>query len=217
MTLHSSQQTNLDYLIPQDLIEYCEFDQFNFGLSLTATSARNRWPTVKVWLDGKLIASDIVDNHGFEYRYSERLDMSLSAKVLEIEYNGKNDEDTVVDQHGNILENQSLSIRSLIVNRVDIINNDIIQQLGSYTRSFSPEKLKYYEQNNLSTEPTDSLDMYENGRWRMTFPIPIVTNLSKIKNKIDPQVQWPDPILIGEIVNTIHAIRDLEKQLKERK
>jgi hypothetical protein len=143
--------------------------------------------------------------------------MSLSAKVLEIEYNGKNDEDTVVDQHGNILENQSLSIRSLIVNRVDIINNDIIQQLGSYTRSFSPEKLKYYEQNNLSTEPTDSLDMYENGRWRMTFPIPIVTNLSKIKNKIDPQVQWPDPILIGEIVNTIHAIRDLEKQLKERK
>jgi hypothetical protein len=217
MPLHSSQQTNLDYLIPPDLIEYCRFDRFDFRLNLVASSARGHWPTVKVWVDGKLTASGVVDNNGFECVYEEQLDMTLATKVLEIEYTGKTNGDTVVDDHGNILENQSLSIKSLIVNRVDIVNNDIIQQLGNYTMALDPEKLKYYQENNLSTEPTDSLDMYENGCWRMTFPIPIVTNLSKIKNQIDPRVQWPDPILIGEIVNTIHTIRALEKKLKEHK
>lgn len=217
MPLHRSQQTKLDYLIPADLIEYCRFDSFDFRLNLTATSARGNWPTVKIWLDKKLIASGTVGIDGFEYSYAEQLDMSLSRKVLEIEYVGKTNNDTVVDATGNILENQSLSISSLIVNKVDIVNNDIIQMLGNYTMNLDPEKLKYYQENNISLEPTTDLDMYENGYWQLTFPIPIVTNLAKIKNKEDPNEKWPDPVLIGEIVNTIHDIRQLEQKLKERK
>jgi hypothetical protein len=119
MSLHHSQQTDLDHLLPEGITDYCRFDRFDFQIELSSTSAEGRWPTVNVWIDGKLAhSSKVIKQH--LYTYSEILDMSLDAKVLEIEYAGKTNEDTTTDADGEILENQSLTINQLIVNGIDL-------------------------------------------------------------------------------------------------
>jgi len=214
---HYSQQTNLDYLIPTDIIDYCRFDRFDFSLKFSGTPAAGRWPELQILVDGQPVATAQCDNTGFEFQYSEKLDMSLSHKVLEIKYVEKTNKDTVVDSQGNILENQSLSIKELLINGIDIIDNETMPLLGSYTMDLDPDKLAYYQQHGLSVEPTHSLDMYENGTWRLTLPIPITTSIAKLKNKDDPHEKWPDLNLLNDIVNTVKDIRILEQQLKERK
>jgi hypothetical protein len=217
MKLHHSLQTELDYLLPNDIVEYCRFDRFDFVLRLIGTPAGNRWPKVKIWVDGKLIAQHRVESNGFNFEYSEQLDMSLTSKTLEIEYTEKTNKDTIVDCNGNILENQSLTIVDLIVNSVDIIANNTMPIMGNYTMNLDLEKLVHYQAHGYNTEPTDNLDMYENGRWQLIFPIPVTTHIAKIKNEQDPHKKWPDTALLKDIITTITDIRKLEKQLKEQK
>lgn len=215
MTLHHSQQTDLDHLLPFDIIEYCRFDRFDFKILLTATPAQGRWPTVKIWLDGKVLLSSTVEEQ-LEYTYSETLDMNLSEKILEIEYVGKTDKDTVTNDTGSIVENQSLTVKQVIVNGIDIIANETIYRFGNYTMDLPPEKRAYYIEHGYSVEPTHSLDMFENGHWRMHFPIPITTNIVKLKATQELHEKWPDPDLLNAIVDTVNNIRRLEQKLKEQ-
>lgn len=217
MKLHSSLQHKLDYLLPDDIVEYCRFDRFDFMLRLAGTPAAGRWPEINIRLDGKIIASSRVKEQGFDFEYSEKLDMSLTHKILEIEYVGKTNDDTVVDSQGTILENQSLTIEELVVNGIDIIANNTMPELGNYTMNLDPGKLAYYQEHGYSIEPTTDLDMYENGVWRLILPIPIITHIAKIKNKLDPHEKWPDPDLLDDIITTIQDIRKLEQKLKERR
>jgi hypothetical protein len=216
MSLHHSQQTNLDHLLPEGITDYCRFDRFDFQLELSSTSAEGRWPTVNVWIDGKLAhSSKVIKQH--EYTYSEILDMSLDAKVLEIEYADKTNQDTTTDADGEILENQSLTIKQLIVNGIDLIQNQTLYRLGDYTMYLPPEKRAYYIEHGYSVEPTHSLTMFENGKWRITMPLPITTNIVKLKAVQELHEKWPDPELLNAIVDTVNNIRRLEKLIKEQK
>lgn len=216
MPLHRSQQTNLDHLLDPEIIEYCRFDRFDLKLTLTATDADCRWPGIRIWNDGKIIADQSVTDGIFEFEYNEIVDMSRSNKVLEIEYYGKTDQDTITDSSGNIIQNQSLTIERLLINDIDIIENSTMYQLGNYTAELSPEKRAYYIEHGYSVEPTYSLNMFENGRWRLTIPLPILTTLVKLKAVQEAHEKWPDPELLNSIVTTVNNIRLLEKQLKEQ-
>lgn len=216
MTLHRSLQTDLDHLLPDGIIDYCRFDRFDFKLAFISTPAAGRWPTVKIWLDGVELASATVEG-SWEYSYTETLDMDLSNKVLEIEYVGKTENDTITDDTGAIVENQSLIVKEVTVNGIDIIDNQTIYRFGNYTMDLPPEKRAYYIEHGYSVEPTHSLDMFENGHWRMTFPLPITTNIVKLKATQELHEKWPDPDLLNAIVDTVNNIRRLEQKLQEQK
>ena len=216
MPLHQTQQTNLDYLLPDNIVDYCRFDKFDFKISLLATPAQDRWPEVKIWLDDKLLQSSYV-NGQYEYSYSEILDMLLEAKVLEIEYAGKTAADTITDEHDNIVENQSLTIEQIVVNGIDLIQNQTLYRLGDYTMDLSPEKRAYYIKHGYSITPTHSLTMFENGKWSINIPIPITTSIVKLKAVQACHEKWPDPDLLNAIVDTVNNIRCLEGLLKESK
>lgn len=216
MPLHRSQQTNLDYLLDPDIIDYCQFDRFDLKLTLTATDADRRWPGIRIWVDGQVIADQQIADGIFEFEYAQKVDMNCNNKVLEIEYYGKTDQDTITDTTGNIVQNQSVTIERLLINDIDIIENDTMYQLGNYTAELSPEKRAYYIEHGYSVEPTHSLTMYENGRWRLTIPLPVLTAIVKLKAKQETHEKWPDPDLLNAIVDTVNNIRSLEQKLKEQ-
>lgn len=215
MRLHKSQRTDLDYLLDNTVIEYCNFDRFDLNLVLSSTPAEKRWPTVKIWMDTELVAEKTVANGKWHFDFSTKVDLERDHVCLEIEYVDKTDRDTVIDAQGSIVQNQSVTIEKIFVNDVDLLETNMIYTLGHYTPELSPEKTAYYLKQGYSIEPSHTLTMYENGRWQMRMPLPISTNFVRTMAKQEAHEKWPDPELLTNIIKTVNTIRDLERKIKK--
>lgn len=216
MPLHKSQQTNLDYLLDPSIIEYCKFDRFNLKLRLSATAVDQRWPSINIWMNDKLITDLVVTNGSSEFEYNTIVDACQDQIVLEIEYHGKTNDDTVADPTGKIVQNQSVTIEQILVNNVDIIETNIIYQLGNYTAELSQEKREYYIKHGYSIEPSQVLTMYENGRWKLKMSVPVLTGFVKMITKQESHEKWPDSELLNNIIDTVKNIKNLERKIKEQ-
>jgi hypothetical protein len=175
-----------------------------------------RWPNIRIWLDGQLILNQSVQNGQLEFDYKGRVDMQKDQVVLEIEYYGKTDNDTCVNDHGQIVQNQSVTIENLLINNVDVVENRIIYLLGNYTAELSTEKLAYYIKHGYHVGPSHSLAMHENGRWRLAIKLPILTNFIRMVSPQEAHEKWPDPELLNNIITTASNIRKLEQQIKRK-
>ena len=128
---------------------------------------------------------------------------------LKIEYYGKNNEDTVTGADGNIIENQSLEIKKILVNGVDIVADNLYTRLGSYNMFLDDQKRQYYQAHGYSIGPSHSLHMFENGCWQLDFDMPILQNLVKLNTHQQAHEKWPDPELLLEIYSAINTIKGL--------
>jgi hypothetical protein len=215
MKLHKSQQTDLDFLMPLEILDLCQFDRFDLDLELVGVSANGRNPSVKIWIDNQLVADQLIHSVT-HFKFNKILDLTTDRINIRIEYYNKTDADTIVDSDGNITETQSLTLSRITINGVDIIKSNLIYRLGNYTMNLSPEKYKYYTNHGFNTGPTHSLGMYENGAWNLNMKIPILTNFVRLESFQELHEKWPNPELLMAIFNLISEIRTLEKTINER-
>ena len=204
--------SDLDFLIPDSILALINENQIDLKIGLRPESAKNSWPSVRIFINNQIVKDQLIDQPTV-------IDHSLSnsntdALELKIEYYGKTDRDTVTNDLGEIIENQSVTIESFTVNGIDLIKNHAIYRLGHYTKILSETTLQYFKDHGIDYGPSHSLYMSENGHWSLSFRLPITKFLIElIAIKKPHESNLTDSYLL-EIHNTVGRIRQLEKRKK---
>jgi hypothetical protein len=198
-----------DHLIPGSIVKLMNLDLVEMDLNLIATQANNQWPRVRVRLNETLIFDDqIAGSQQIIYSGKHH---DISKIKLVIEYFGKNDEHTMVDELGKITQNQSVTIDSLILNGVNLVDCSLIYQLGYFYFNLNENKKKYYDQHGISTAPSHSLGMFENGKWELEIEFPILPSLCKLSAFYELHEKWPDDKLYNDLYNSIIKLQEVYK------
>ena len=203
---------NLDFLIPDHIIDQCKLNHFNLLIALEGGSVQSRYPSVKVSVNGNVIYDKpIVDYVEIPFDSVE----NFSSYQVIVEYYNKTNNDTVVNDQGHIVENQYVKIVKMLVNEVDIIPSQIIYHLGNYTKNLTKEQKEYYLEHRHDVGPNHSLEMYENGQWTLDFKMPVLPEFIKLKKPyVKHEQAWFDD-LNHKIYDTINNVRAIEKKVKK--
>jgi len=205
---------SLHDLIPQEILDYCDFTRFDLSLRVTGFPVRDRWPKIKVAVNRQILWDSEIQGTA-EFR--EHLRIQDPTAEIVITYHGKRPDDTLVDDQGNILQNQHLNIDALCINGVDLVKTQTIYTLGHYHMHLSPEKKRFFLENGHSIEPTHSLDMFENGEWRLSIEMPALSTFIKKKSFYQQHERWIRDDIYQDIFDRIQSIKQLQKQLEEVK
>ncbi len=165
-------------MIPTQILAWINSNHIEFRLVLQGYASQGRWPCVKISIDNHVVFQGVVENI-LDQTFVSTATTDQTQCVLEIEYINKNEQDTVVNDQGNILENQHIVIKHLFANHVDIVNNQLIHQgFGQYSMKLSQEKIDYFLKNEYSIKDSTTLEMFENGTWTLIFGLPILNFLT---------------------------------------
>ena len=119
----------------------------------------------------------------------------------------------MVSTQGEIVENQSLAIKELWVNGVDIIKTGAIHRnIGCYTMSLPEHKKQYFEQMGMIYESTTHTHMFENGVWHIELALPLLSNLTGLHNYTEPWEQVDVQSLVNLLSEKLAVCQDLEKK-----
>lgn len=209
------QNSSLDYLIPRSVVEMANLDQFVLDLDLEGTAAAGRFPQVRVWVNKEIVWQGTVEGIT-KVHCKKKVNAAVS---LQIEYYNKSDADTIVDAQGQIVENQNVRVAGLVLNDIDVITTQSVYRLGHYYMKLSPEKETYFRENGFTVEPNHSLQMFENGEWKLDIPFPVVSNLASLQSLYEKHEVWIDPQeeVYKKIYQKILNIRQLQQKIKEAK
>lgn len=203
--------TDLNNLLPSEIVEYINESRFDIVINLRGTKFKNRFPKIKIIFDNQLLDNvPIIDS--FQYKYSSKLEIGKNYN-LEFDFYNRLDTDTIVDNHGKIIEDLAVHIDSIIINGIDIIGTKLIFNLGEFTPRFSTKKLQYYTKNNIPIPSTKSLHLTENGTWKISLQAPVLAYLNQFITFFEKHEFWPNDKLMHDIYATINNIRKLENQL----
>lgn len=212
LPLHLS--SKLDYLIPNEIIKACQLDQFDLNLTVTGTPSFQIYPKMRVWIDDNIMWDGSVVNQQ-SIPISHKLDITRQSVVVRIEYYNKDEiKGTCVNEEGKVVENQSLAIDKFLLNSVDLVSNNSIYNFGYYYMKLSDSKCKYFKEHGYNIGPNHSLNMFENGEWKLTFGIPITRSIAKVVSPQRTTTKWPDNDLLIDIINTCDRINQLQERLK---
>lgn len=196
---------NLENLIPKEIEHLLDLDLVQVTIVLKGTSANSEWPCVKIWCNDQLVdIITVIDTDTFFF--NRRL--TTPECVIKIEYANKKDHHVVFDNQFNIIENQTVTIESIIINGVDLMYNGLISRVGQHTMNLTQQQLDYYLEHNLSFAPNLNLTMYENGQWILKFPMPILNYLISLSVAQESWEKWPDTELLEEIYQLILQIEE---------
>lgn len=173
-----------------------------------ACKAGDEWPQVIIRLNQQVIYNDcqpivIASAHD-----------AGDVIDIEIELTGKSDKHTKVDHNGVIIENQAVILELIKLNGVDLIRTGLIHRVGQYTMNLTSEKQQLFDSQGISTQPSTSLGMYENGVWHITVPQPALSYLSALQAQIEPWEQGNWQHLTMQIYKHIEICKELENQSK---
>lgn len=94
------------------------------------------------------------------------------ANVVDLRYFGKSNNDTILDETGKIIQDQSLKIENLFVNdiKIEILAiKDFLRFIPEYT----PSRIEYADVNNIELPKELFTDhMFDNGDWSFEFQRP---------------------------------------------
>jgi hypothetical protein len=203
---------NLDQLIPTKILACLNSNHIEFRLVLQGYASQGRWPCVKISIDHCVVFQGAVENLS-DQTFVLTAESNQTQCVLEIEYINKTEQDTVVDDQGNILENQHIVIKHLFANNVDIVNNQLIHQgFGQYSMKLSQEKIDYFLKNGYSIKDSTTLEMFENGTWTLIFGLPIL-NFLTLKQQVYTN-QW-EQVDIYSLLQELHQRMLICEQLEK--
>ena len=195
-----------EQLIPKQILDLMALDQFDLTIVLDGTAANSKHPMARVSVNDVVINDGPVEGQK-TINFSTRFAADTETVTVKIEHYDKDDLVTARDSQGNILENQSVTLTSILVNGVDIIKTGIIYNLGHYYQNLSEDKKEYFLANNIDIGPTHSLSMHENGHWLLEFKLPAMTNLIKFVSRYEEHEKWPNADLMDQYY---HRIKRLE-------
>ena len=199
---------NLDFLIPESIIDLIEEKTVDLELVLTGAPCQGRYPKVKIHFNNVVVFDDTIIDQTV-VKFTKNI-VNLKNLNIGIEYYNKLAFDTYVDKEGKILENQSLKINNFKVNDYDIVEYGIIYGLGKYSLNLSEDKKQYFIEHNIDMRDNHSLEMFENGQWNIELKFPIAQNFCNLKSVHLKHELWPNQKLLNEIYQSIKNIRSLE-------
>lgn len=217
MKLPPHLSSKIDYLIPEKILQAFELDRFDLEIVLQGESCWGQYPQVKIWIDHVVIWQGTIGPKE-HIKFSQKLDLVNESVSVRIEMHSKDDiAGTQVDLSGHTVENQSVEIKQLIVNDIDIVKNSSIFNFGHYQLKLSDQKAEYFQHNGHNLGPSHCLTMTENGEWCLDFDLPVVRSIAK---SVAPQyaaMKWPDHDLLVKIIAQCNRILALEQQIQTSK
>jgi hypothetical protein len=203
----------LDRLIPAHILEQCKLDRVEFEIELEGHAARDRWPEVELYFDNQLLIKDTV-KESWKWSHNQGIDQGLDL-FFQIRYSNKGANDTVVNDLGEIVENQGLVIKSLIVNGVNLVQSNLIYTLGQYHMDLDPFKREYFIAHGFDVGPTHSLRMFENGHWDLSFKTPINTQLCSLKSHMNEYDRPFEKDILQKLYDKFLGVRELQTQIQQ--
>ena len=171
---------------------------------MQGTAVNQRWPHIRVTVNGKEIWNDCVTAQSV---ITARQRSSQSQCVVCVEYSGKTDQDTVVDSHGNIMANQCVRFDQIWCNGVDLVSTKLLyKNLVHYQMHLDAQKQTYFEQHGLPTHITHTNELYENGIWTLTLPMPVLTGLTQLHDYADPTERTDLTELKQQLLDVYHRL-----------
>ena len=195
-----------DHLIPQHIIQKMILNSVELELVLKASPAGGIWPRVKVSVNSQVLFDGTVIEKQ-TITHSNKHDPGTEVR-LSIEYLDKTDQHTLVDDQGQLIENQSVLIESIKLNDVDLVQTNLIYNFGKYFYNLSETKKQYFKTQRHETEFSHSLHMCENGSWILDLKVPILPELIKHKALHEKHEIWPDDKFMNDMYNTIKRVED---------
>ena len=207
-------KNNLHQLIPPTILNQLNFNKLDLQLVVVGIAVQDRWPCLRVIVDQKIV-DDIAVIDTQTLNYSVVVDSAKQSCTLDIVYYNKTNQDTVVNNQGQILENQSVTIAQLTVNGVDLVKTRLIySNIGAYTMNLSQQKQQYFLENNINIEPSHNLSMFENGTWTIKLGLPVLSFLSQKQQQVEiAEQQDIEPILEQIYQKVLHCKTLLESQV----
>lgn len=217
MKLPPHLSSKIDYLIPDKILQACELDRFDLEIILQGTACWGQYPQVRIWVDHVVIWQGAVGSQE-HIKFSQKIDLVNKSTCVRIEMHSKDDvAGTRVDLSGQIVDNQSVEIKQLIVNDIDIVKNSSIFNFGHYQPKLSEQKAQYFQQHGYNLGPSHCLTMTENGEWCLNFDLPVVRSIAKLVAPQYTAMKWPDHDLLVKIIAQCNRVLALEQQIQSRK
>lgn len=171
-----------------------------------------RWPSVKISVDNHVAYSGpVIGVQKIIYKNTAALDQK--SCIVDIEYINKSDNDTVIDLQGNILSNQSVLLKELYINGVDLIKSELIHRnVGQYTMHLSAFKKQYFADHNIDIRPTTNTHMFENGLWHIELALPLLSTLTAKHNFAEPWENVDLTSIVDQLYQQLKICQSLENK-----
>ena len=186
-------------------------DRIDIRIVAQGFEIKSKWPTARITVDGNCVYDGPIDERKEVHYQSQALPGQKSC-VIDIEYYGKVDLDNELDADGNLVKTQSLSLKEIWINDVNIIKTGAIyQDVGYYRMHLTDAQIEYFKGKGKLLGDSLSIHMFENGVWHLDIELPLLSTLSK-KNAVVEK--WEDvdirPML-EELLQRIDVCKKLEK------
>jgi hypothetical protein len=172
---------NLDNLLPAEILTRTQSKVVDLELVLVGEDCNGSWPKCNVKInDIKIFEGTVVKQQIIKYLNEFVTESSISISINRY---GKTESDTIINQKGDILSNQKLSIDKFKLNNIDLIKNNFIYN-AEYVMDLPQKKLEYFVKHNIDTKNKD-YHFYENGCWSLTMGLPILTYIINATKKLE--------------------------------
>lgn len=203
--------SDIDHLIPAEIIAAAQFDRFDLQIVLQGSKANNVYPSVNIWIDQTCVWSGQVIGC-CDISYTTEFDIDKPTVQIKIEMVDKDAVlGTKVDTLGNIIEDQSVTIEQIIINDIDIVANGTVYQFGHYHLNLTADQTQYFTDHGISVAPSHTLTMHSNGQWRLTLGLPATRFIAKTVSPQRGDMKWPDNELMIKMLETCNKINQLQK------
>jgi hypothetical protein len=192
--------TNLDHLLPKEILEKVNSKSLELSLSLHGVDCLESWPKCRVLVNDLEIFDGIVTDQQI-IKYSKVFSSNEQSVTIKIIRYGKTDTDTKITSDGTIINNQILSISDLILNGINAIENNLIYK-GIFNMQLLPNKQEYFLKNNIKTQIND-FHFYENGVWELYLELPILTYIINTRKKLETYETIGYKQIMLDIINKI--------------
>lgn len=142
-----------------------EKESLHFKIGLSTASIKKK-PEFKIGISGSdIIHATLTQNSEF---FEFDAEITDGQQVLEITLLNKNQEDTIKDNTGNIIDDMLLSISSIAIDDIDI---GLLKWTASSYFPLYPESYLDESQKQI-TEVKNCVDLGWNGTWKLAFTSP---------------------------------------------
>lgn len=179
---------------------------------MQGSAVRDHWPSIRVVVDAEIIYDGTVhETVTIAHQSTARPDQNMCS--IDIEFYGKSDDDTEVDDLGNILSNQSVRLDQCWINGVDIIRTGAIHQnLGCYTMNLSQYKRQHLLSLGRDCLPTTHTHMFENGTWHLELALPLLSTLTDLHDLAESWEKASTKGILDDMEHSLTICRDLESK-----
>ena len=189
---------DFDQLLPTEILNRLDSKNVDIDLILNGKDCHGQWPNCRISVgENEIFNGPIIQ----QQLIKESRDIINSPAVIKIEYYGKTDQHTKINDQGEIIANQMVEISQFKLNGVDIIKNGLIYQ-AEYFMQLDTNKETYFNEHGIPTKNHD-YHFYENGIWSLQIEIPVLLYIINNTKQMETFEKTPYNNIIRDIIKKL--------------